>query len=179
MGVQAPGNLAAECPPIIAPKRSLDESEDEQSPSKRKRADADEAQSEDGSDDEEQSTRHRSGSPTAEHVRTPSPESENRRLDHDLEMEMQRDLAGIPTFPLPSGPAKPSSMMLSMQGLPAALKDAERVSQELRVSIDDMHIQARRRSQTSKSDEEKDRLSTRIRKRLQDTGIEEFFAGKL
>lgn len=92
-------------------------------------------------------------------------------------MEMQRDLAGIPTFPLPSGPAKPSSKMLSMQGLPAALKDAERVSQELRVSIDDMHIQVRRKRPV-KEDEEKDRLSSRIRKRLQDTGIEEFFAGE-
>jgi hypothetical protein len=161
---------------IAAHKRSLDDAEDEQSSSKRQR-EADEAHSEGGSDDEEQSTRHRLASPAAEHGRTPSPETENRRLDQDLEMEMQRDLAGIPTFPLPSGPAKPSSKMLSMQGLPAALKDAERVSQELRVSIDDMHIQARRKSQV-KADEEKDRLSTRIRKRLQDTGIEEFFAGE-
>lgn len=66
-----------------------------------------------------------------------------------------------------------------MQGLPAALKDAERVSQDLRVSVDDMQIRRRRRRQDSKADDEKDKLSTRIRKRLQDTGIEKFFAGRL
>ena len=92
---------------------------------------------------------------------------------------MQRDLAGIPTFPLPSGPAKPSSKMLSMQGLPAALKDAERVSQKLRVPIDDMVIQRRRRREDGKAGDEKNKLGTRIRKRLQDSGIQEFFAGEL
>lgn len=177
--LQALSCIAADYSADIAQKRAPEESEDEPSTSKRKRGEADGAQSEDGSGDEEQSMRHRSASPATEHARTPSPETENRRLDQDLEMEMQRDLAGIPTFPLPTGPAKPSSKMLSMQGLPAALKDAERVSQDLRVSIDNMQIQQRRRKQDSKADDEKDRLSTRIRKRLQDTGIEEFFAGRL
>lgn len=67
-----------------------------------------------------------------------------------------------------------------MQGLPAALKDAERVSQELRISIDDLHVQSRRKSPSSKTeaDVDQDRLSTRIRKRLRDTGVEEFFAGE-
>jgi ATP-dependent RNA helicase DDX51/DBP6 len=157
-------------------KRALDENADEQSPHKRKR---DSAEDED-SDDDDRSQRERSGSPVSRPDRTPSPETDNRRLDQDLELEMQRDLAGMPTFPLPSGPAKASAKMLSMQGLPAALKDAERVSQELRISIDDLHVQSRRKSQISKGEDEteQDRLGSRIRKRLRDTGVEEFFAGE-
>ncbi|KAJ9117288.1 hypothetical protein QFC20_000435 [Naganishia adeliensis] len=155
-------------------KRALEEHADEQSPQKRRRDSAEDEES----DNDDRSQRERSGSPVSRHDRTPSPETDNRRLDQDLELEMQRDLAGMPTFPSPSGPAKASAKLLSMQGLPAALKDAERVSQELRISIDDLHIQSRRKSQISKGDDEteQDRLGSRIRTRLRDTGVEEFFA---
>lgn len=157
-------------------KRALEENADEQSPHKRRRDSAEDEES----DNDDHSPRERSGSPVSRHDRTPSPETDNRRLDQDLELEMQRDLAGMPTFPLPSGPAKASAKLLSMQGLPAALKDAERVSQELRISIDDLPIQSRRKSQTGKGDAEteQDRLGSRIRTRLRDTGVEEFFAGE-
>lgn len=166
-------------PNVIVPKRALEDATEETSHKRRRDSADDTVAEDDGSDAEDRSQRERSGSPASRHDRTPSPETDNRRLDQDLELEMQRDLAGMPTFPLPSGPAKASSKQLSMQGLPAALKDAERVSQELRISIDDLHVQSRRKNPEEGEDSEQNRLASRIRKRLRDTGVEEFFAGEL
>ncbi|KAJ9106074.1 hypothetical protein QFC21_001213 [Naganishia friedmannii] len=123
----------------------------------------------------------RSGTPLSSHSRTPSPETENRRIDQDLELEMEmaKDLAGIPTFPLPSGRAKASAELLAMQGLPPALRDAERVAQELRVPVRDIQIRQHRRRNVDKEEDGQangDGLSARIRKQLEDSGIEDFFA---
>lgn len=161
-------------------KRAL-EDDAEQSSHKRRRDSGDDTLAEnEESHEDDSSQRERSGSPTSRQERTTSPETDNRRLDQDLELEMQRDLAGMPSFPLPTGPAKAPSKHLMMQGLPAALKDAERVSQELRISIDDLHVQSRRKRQIKGDDEteERDRLGSKIRRRLRDTGVEEFFAGE-
>ncbi|KAJ9124143.1 hypothetical protein QFC22_000939 [Naganishia vaughanmartiniae] len=129
---------------------------------------------------DEEAEVERSGTPLSAHSRTPSPETENRRIDQDLELEMEmaKNLAGIPTFPLPSGPAKASAGLLSMQGLPPALRDAERVAQELRVTVKDIQIRQHRRRHIAQEDEQAntDSLSSRMRKQLEDSGIEEFFA---
>jgi hypothetical protein len=126
----------------------------------------------------------RAGTPLSSHVRTPSPETENRRIDQDLELEMEmaKNLAGIPTFPLPKGPAKASAGLLSMQGLPPALRDAERVAQELRIPVKDIQIRRHRRRNIDKEDDESangNGLSSSMRKQLEGSGIEEFFAGEL
>lgn len=162
--------------PVVEQKRNREDSTETESSAKRQRqADADSDQS------DEEAEVERSGTPLSARSRTPSPETENQRIDQDLELEMAKNLAGIPTFPLPTGPAKASAGLLSMQGLPPALRDAERVAQELRIAVKDIEIRQHRRRNIDKGQNEQvntDGLSSRMRKHLEDSGIEEFFAGE-
>lgn len=78
---------------------------------------------------------------------------------------------GIPSFPLPQAPAKPSQTLLSRQGLPSALRDAVLISEDDKVKIDDIQLVTRR-----KRSAEGEQLGDRIKERLRHLGIEEFFA---
>ena len=84
---------------------------------------------------------------------------------------------GIPSFPLPQAPAKPSQTLLSRQGLPAALSDAVLVPDDERVPIDEIKLISRRKSRVGGQDDTV--LGERIKTRLQDMGFKEFFAGEL
>jgi hypothetical protein len=84
---------------------------------------------------------------------------------------------GIPSFPLPQAPAKPSQTLLSRQGLPAALSDAVLVPDDERITIDDIKLMSRRKSRVGGHDDTV--LGDRIKTRLQDMGFKEFFAGGL
>jgi ATP-dependent RNA helicase DDX51/DBP6 len=70
-------------------------------------------------------------------------------------------------FPLPMPVAAPNPEILSRQGLPAGLEDAEFVDQELKVSVDQIGAKSAKG------------VSERMRKRLKEIGVEDFFAGTL
>ena len=84
---------------------------------------------------------------------------------------------GIPSFPLPQAPAKPSQTLLSRQGLPAALSDAVLVTDDERITIDNIKLISRRKSRVGGQDDTV--LGDRMKTRLQDMGFKEFFAGGL
>jgi ATP-dependent RNA helicase DDX51/DBP6 len=84
---------------------------------------------------------------------------------------------GIPSFPLPQAPAKPSQTLLSRQGLPSALRDAVLVQEDDKVKLDQIKLLSRRKRRAGDPDAaEGERLGDRIKERLRHLGIEDFFA---
>ncbi|WVF67768.1 hypothetical protein IAT40_002528 [Kwoniella sp. CBS 6097] len=78
----------------------------------------------------------------------------------------------LEAFPLPRMAPAPDAAVLARQGLPQGLQDAEFIDQNLRVKVDELNIPA----VGAHSGEEKVVLSDRIKRRLKEMGVEEFFA---
>lgn len=77
---------------------------------------------------------------------------------------------GIPSFPLPLAPPKPSQALLSRQGLPEALQDAVLISEDEKTSVQDLQLIQRTKGVTRE-------LSDHIKGRLAALGISQLFAG--
>ncbi|KAK8850659.1 hypothetical protein IAR55_004579 [Kwoniella newhampshirensis] len=75
----------------------------------------------------------------------------------------------LQAFPLPRAAPPPDAAVLARQGLPKGLEDATFVDQSLRIAIDELKVRV-------SGNKEKQGLSERIRKRLREIEVEEFFA---
>ncbi|WWD20833.1 hypothetical protein CI109_105310 [Kwoniella shandongensis] len=75
----------------------------------------------------------------------------------------------LQAFPLPRAAPAPDAAVLARQGLPKGLEDAVFVDQSLRIPIDELKFQV-------SGNQESQGLSERIRKRLGEIDVEEFFA---
>lgn len=83
-----------------------------------------------------------------------------------------RSLSGSPppleAFPLPTSAPAPDPSLLSRQGLPTGLNDATFIPQDLRLSVDSLEVTKAGRTIPA--------LSDRMKARLSELGISEFFA---
>lgn len=77
----------------------------------------------------------------------------------------------LQAFPLPRSAPAPDAAVLARQGLPAGLEDAVFIDQDLRVKVDELEI--------PKTFGKDSALSERMKGRLKDIGIDDFFAGAL
>lgn len=86
----------------------------------------------------------------------------------------------FPSFPLPVAPDAPSKSTLALLGLDKALLDAQIISPSRNVPLDS--IDAERSPENENENESESRqlpvLSQKMKKRLRELGITEFFAGK-
>ena len=71
-------------------------------------------------------------------------------------------------FPLPRLAPAPDASVLARQGLPKGLEDATFIDQSLRVEVEGLSVEGRDEA-----------LSVNMRRRLNEIGIEDFFAGML
>ncbi|OCF45515.1 ATP-dependent RNA helicase DDX51/DBP6 [Kwoniella heveanensis CBS 569] len=104
-------------------------------------------------------------------------DAEGEGSDDELEDGQARSSSSSPppleAFPLPRLAPAPDAAVLARQGLPQGLQDAEFIDQNLRVRVDELEIPA---AELTSAGGENTVLSDRMKRRLKETGVEEFFA---
>ena len=99
------------------------------------------------------------------------PETMLDRID-DADLIDRIDSPILEAFPLPEPPPIPDAALLARQGLPAGLENAQIVDQNLRIGLDEINLAPGPSSSTSTG------VGDVMKAKLQESGIEDFFAGE-
>lgn len=101
--------------------------------------------------------------------RAPSTVNEDGRLSPEMEFD------AIPAFPLPQGAPKADPALLNAQALPAALRNATIVDDSTRVGLHELTYQ---KSQWKGKEKQDTHITEKMRVKLEQIGVQDFFAGK-
>lgn len=108
-----------------------------------------------------------------------SPRHSSRSTSPPLEHVSTNPNTGLPSFPLPTGPAPPSQSLLNSQGMPLALKEAILIDDTLKVPVKELRLlEGRSRKGKEREVNLDEGVDKALVTKLEQMGIEDFFAGR-